>query len=229
MFDQLTSFVSRPQPFSVYTAPELWTHPHVSQQMLLAHLDPGSDLASRRSSSIESTVEWVDSLLGLKGKKVCDLGCGPGLYATRFHDKGALVTGLDISKRSVSHATSEATKSGRSINFLEADYTNNELPDGMDLYALIYCDFCALSPAQRASLLTRIRSGLADGGHLVMDVCTLQAFETFKESDLVEHRRRRAHRPMHDVWSCCASDLVFGNVFLVVVPAEPLRRLHECH
>ncbi len=195
MYGQLNAFLHRPKPFSVYTAPQLWTHSHVSRQMLLAHLDPNSDLASHRPSYIDASVEWIDQLVGLQGKRLCDLGCGPGLYAARFHDKGALVTGLDISETSLSHAISVARESGQSITYVNADYTKIALPEEMDIYTLIFQDFCVLSPLQRASLLSSIRAALVPGGHLVMDVSTLSAFESFKEREVV------ADRLMDGFWS----------------------------
>ena len=44
--------------------------------------------------------EWPSTLklLGdVKGKKILDVGCGPGLYASLLIKKGAVVKGLDIS------------------------------------------------------------------------------------------------------------------------------------
>ena len=195
MYGHLNAFLHRPKPFSVYTAVQLWSDPHVSRQMLVAHLDPNSDLASRRPSYIDASVEWIDQLVGLQGRRICDLGCGPGLYASRFHEKGALVTGLDISETSLCHAISVAKESGQSITYVNADYMKVDLPEEMDVFTLIFQDFSVLSPEQRASLLSRIRAALVPRGHLVMDVSTLSAFESFKEREIV------ADRLMDGFWS----------------------------
>ena len=97
MYDLLHDMSRRPEPFSRYTAKELWTRPHLAQQMLEFHLNQDTDLASRRIELIDSTVEWIDDQLDLSGKSICDLGCGPGLYAQRFASMGAEVTGVDFS------------------------------------------------------------------------------------------------------------------------------------
>ena len=195
MFDSLAEFAKRPEPFSVYTAADLWTHPHVAKQMLHAHLDPNTDLASRRVTTIDASVAWIDDCVPLRGKKVCDLGCGPGLYTTRFFDKGAHVIGIDFSSSSLSHARSTAKSTGRSIEYVQADYTQIVLPQGLDLCTLIFGDFCALSGTQRSSLLGTIRQALAPNGYFLMDV--------FTEFDLVAFTEREevAERMMNGFWA----------------------------
>ena len=53
MYDVLSDFAVRPEPFSRYTAKELWTRPHLARQMLNYHLSQETDLASRRIDTIE--------------------------------------------------------------------------------------------------------------------------------------------------------------------------------
>ncbi len=45
----------------------------------------------------------------LKGKKVLDIGCGSGIYATKLKQKGARVCGVDISPRMISIAKQEVS------------------------------------------------------------------------------------------------------------------------
>jgi SAM-dependent methyltransferase len=40
----------------------------------------------------------------LRDKKIFDAGCGPGLYAKELADKGAVVTGVDLSENMIEHA-----------------------------------------------------------------------------------------------------------------------------
>ncbi len=187
MFDVLVDFTSRPECYSVLTSKTLWTDPHISEQMLSFHLDAGSALASRPPDQIDATVAWLETRVSLRGKRVTDLGCGPGLYAERFHDSGATVTGLDWSARSLAHAESQALATRRRISYSLADYTRDPLPPDTDLFTLIYYDFCALSPAQRHTLLLRIREALAPGGLLAMDVYAMPAFERFEETVMIEY------------------------------------------
>ncbi|MCI5224279.1 MAG: class I SAM-dependent methyltransferase, partial [Candidatus Electrothrix sp. AR4] len=85
MFKELQDINTRPAPFSLYTADELWTNEHTAQQMLTYHLNDSVDLSSRNSTFIERSVEWIVSRFKVnKTTKIADFGCGPGLYAQRL-------------------------------------------------------------------------------------------------------------------------------------------------
>ncbi|MEQ8824020.1 MAG: hypothetical protein RIC14_06585 [Filomicrobium sp.] len=97
MYEQLTTIQQRPQLFSAYTAETLWTQPLLANQMLQMHLDQDSVLASRPVDAIDRVVDWIDQSLGLDGASVCDLGRGPGLYASKFAERSLTVLGVDFS------------------------------------------------------------------------------------------------------------------------------------
>ena len=186
MFDLLRGFCAPPSPFCRYTAPSLWTRPHIAKQMLKFHLASDSNLASRRPDRIAKTVERLDNEIGLKGKKVCDLGCGPGLYAQLMARYGAHVTGLDISTNSLDYARQAAAASKLNIRYENANYLDDPLPNNQDLFCLIYADFGVLSPSQRAALLQKIRSSLKPGGSVMLDVFTDKLFAEREQSLQIE-------------------------------------------
>jgi len=188
MYELLQDISQRPEPFSRYTAIELWTRPHLARQMLSYHLNQETDLASHRFGAIDQIVNWIDSQLNLSGKRVCDLGCGPGLYTQRFSARGADVTGVDFSAHSLEYARLKASEDEQAITYLKADYLSDDLPTGFDIITLIYTDFCVLSPTQRATLLGRIHEMLNPGGHLVMDVAGMGTFAGKEEFTLIEDR-----------------------------------------
>ena len=167
MYDFVYDISVRPAPFSSYTAKDLWTRPHLSRQMLEYHLSQDSDLASRRFDVIDNVVKWIDKQLGFATKKVCDLGCGPGLYTQRFNARGAKTTGIDFSKFTLDYAKSTTSQA---IDYIQADYLEDELPTGFDIITLIYTDLCVLSPQQRATLLGKMRKMLNPDGRIVLDV-----------------------------------------------------------
>lgn len=183
MYDLLYDISKRPEPFSRYTVKELWTRPHLAQQMLTYHLSQDTDLASRRFDSIDRVVEWIDAQLDLSEKSVCDLGCGPGLYAQRFASKGARVTGVDFSTHSLDFAN---TQGPQAIRYIEADYLADDLPTGFDVVTLIYTDLCALSAEKRKKLLGRMRRILNPGGHIVLDVAGIGSFANKEEMTIIE-------------------------------------------
>jgi SAM-dependent methyltransferase len=184
MYELLYDISKRPGPFSRHTVKELWTRPHLARQMLTYHLSQETDLASRRYESIDQVVEWIDAQLDLSEKSLCDLGCGPGLYAQRFESRGAKVTGVDFSAHSLDFAKAQGQQS---VRYIEADYLVDDLPTGFDVVTLIYTDLCALSPEKRKKLLGRMRGMLNPGGHIIVDVAGIGSFTSKKEVTIIEH------------------------------------------
>jgi SAM-dependent methyltransferase len=195
VYSDLDEFNRKPEPFSRHTTDLLWTDPWIAQQMLKMHLDDSTDLASRKSQTIDGTVAWIDRKIGLSGRNVCDLGCGPGLYAKRMAMRGANVTGVDFSAGSLDYARSQAVADNLNIEYRKADYLIDDLPGGQDVVSLIWCDFCTLSPEKRRALLERIKVMLNPGGVFVFDVSTTPQFE--ERSEVMTYGRR----PMGDFWS----------------------------
>ncbi len=184
MYELLYDISKRPGPFSRHTVKELWTRPHLARQMLTYHLSQETDLASRRYESIDQVVEWIDAQLDLSEKSLCDLGCGPGLYAQRFESRGAKVTGVDFSAHSLDFAKAQGQQS---VRYIEADYLVDDLPTGFDVVTLIYTDLCALSPEKRKKLLGRMRGMLNPGGHIIVDVAGIGSFASKEEVTIIEH------------------------------------------
>ena len=170
--NQLIALQQKPAPFEP-GEPLFWDDPHISSQMLQAHLDPDSDLASRRPETIDRMVGWIVDTLGLQaGDRVLDMGCGPGLYASRLAERGMDVTGVDYSKRSIAYAQEYAEAHGLAITYRYKNYIELTDENAYDAALLIYGDFCPLSPEQRRKLLANVRRALKPGGRFVLDVTT---------------------------------------------------------
>ena len=182
LFETLQRINERPEVHSRYTADALWSSPDISEMMLRYHLDGEVDLASRRREFIDASVGWITRAFGLgAGSRVIDLGCGPGLYANRLARTGAAVTGIDFSPRSIDYARDRAARDGLEIDYRLGDYLELDIEPGYDLATMIMCDYCALSPQQRARLLGRVAQMLAPGGAFLFDVYSLAYFETWEE------------------------------------------------
>jgi len=177
----------RPEPFSAYTTPEFWNDPHISERMLAHHLDPSTYFSSRPFDFIDRSVDWISSRFSIgAGSRVLDLGCGPGLYASRLARRGAVVTGIDVSRRSLESAREEAAWEGLDIDYVEGSYLDLDLPTNLDLALLIYRDYCALSPGQRHDLLVKVATSLRDGGSLLFDVQAAKGFDDREEYSTTE-------------------------------------------
>lgn len=185
MFDKLEEINRRPEPFEFYTAEELWNDEYTSMRMLEYHLDENSDISSRNKLFIEDSVDWIVKHFGIdNGFSICDFGCGPGLYKTRFAEKGAKVTGIDFSKRSVEYAKSVAKEKCLEIEYLNEDYLSFETYKRYDLITMIMCDYCALNPEQRDKLLKIFFKHLKPKGLVLLDVYTLELFNNRKEQSI---------------------------------------------
>jgi len=57
---------------------------------------------------------WIESLAGLRGKDVLDVGCGGGLLAEAMARCGARVTGIDLASRALGVARLHALEAGTS-------------------------------------------------------------------------------------------------------------------
>ena len=183
MFDQLEQINSRPDPFEFYTAADLWTDDHTSEQMLAYHLNADIDVSSRRGEFIDQSVAWIGSHFNVgTGTRIADFGCGPGLYTNRLAKLGASVTGIDFSKRSIEHARTVAAEEGLTAAYVNQNYLEFETEDRFDIILMIMCDFCALSPAQRMTMLEKFQALLASGGSVLLDVYSVNAFEQREEA-----------------------------------------------
>ncbi len=149
----------------------MWTDEHISKQLLNIHLNPDIDLGSRKKATIQKTANWILETLGKKNATILDLGCGPGLYAEIFAQKGHKVTGVDISENSINYACNNAETKGLDIDYINASYLDIEPEENKyDLVTLIYTDFGVLLPEERKRLLSIINKSLKPGGLFIFDV-----------------------------------------------------------
>lgn len=190
MYRQLQAINHKPEAFEFYSADQLWTGVHTSGQMLSYHLNESVDLASRNHAFIERSLQWIcDHFAMDSNTRVCDFGCGPGLYTSGYAKSGAQVTGVDFSENSLNYAEQQAKQQGLTIDYVQQNYLHYASAARFDLISLIMCDFCALSPAQRRQLLAVMHQHLADGGRLLLDVLSTKAYDAREESALYEHRQ----------------------------------------
>ncbi len=182
MFEDIEKINERPEPFQFYTASDLWTEEHTSKQMLSFHLNEAIDVSSRNAVFINRSVEWIASVFNIgRDTRIADFGCGPGLYATRLVKRGANVTGIDFSGRSIKYAKEVAAREQLNISYVKQNYLEFETEDRFDLVLMIMCDFCALSPTQRKGILRKFNRILKPGGSVLLDVYSLSAFEQREE------------------------------------------------
>lgn len=180
MNHKLMEYIQRPELYAPSTA-NFWNDEHISKSMLEAHLNPELDAASRKEEFIDRSVAWICGLAPSDSfPRLLDLGCGPGLYTTRFHRQGYQVTGIDFSKRSIEYAKSTDIK--QEIRYHYKNYLTIDYQQEFDVITLIYRDFSVLSEVDRKQLLHKISRALKPGGKFIVDVTLPNQYKGVEET-----------------------------------------------
>lgn len=96
MNHELFQYMKRPELYAKSTA-KFWDDEHISKGMLEAHLNPDWEAATRKLDFVNASVDWITKVAPVSQyTKLLDLGCGPGIYAEKFYQKGYEVTGVDL-------------------------------------------------------------------------------------------------------------------------------------
>ncbi len=166
---KLINTVQKPKIYTPGTA-LMWVDEYISTQLLATHLSQEVELASRKETTISSTIEWILNKVVGDRLNILDLGCGPGLYTEKLAERGHLVTGMDFSSNSIQYAKESGTRNKLDISYIQQDYLKLEEENRYDLILLIFTDFGVLTPDQRDTLLGNIYRALKPGGTFVFDV-----------------------------------------------------------
>ena len=110
-------------------------------------------------------LDWVDAHAGLAGKKVLDVGCGGGLLSEGMSDKGATVTGIDLSDKALGVARLHLLESGRSVDYrkISAEELAAEQPASYDV---VTCMEMLEHVPNPASTIAACAALVKPGGHV---------------------------------------------------------------
>lgn len=77
---------------------------------------------------------WIDKRVGLKGKRVIDIGCGGGILSESMAALGAAVTGIDLSEKPLKVAQLHLLESGQTVEYrlIAAEDFAAQQPDVFD-------------------------------------------------------------------------------------------------
>ncbi|MCC7150793.1 MAG: bifunctional 2-polyprenyl-6-hydroxyphenol methylase/3-demethylubiquinol 3-O-methyltransferase UbiG, partial [Rubrivivax sp.] len=79
---------------------------------------------------------WIESLAGVRGQRIVDVGCGGGILAESLAAAGAIVTGIDLSAKALSVARLHMLESGvENLDYREisAEALAAEQPGAFDI------------------------------------------------------------------------------------------------
>ena len=77
---------------------------------------------------------WIDSQIGLAGKRILDVGCGGGLLSEGMAVFGANVTGIDLSEKPLAVARLHLLESGQKVDYrkIAVEQLADEMPGAFD-------------------------------------------------------------------------------------------------
>lgn len=166
-----------------------WNEPGFSQRMLQEHLSQTHDAASRRSAIIDNQVDWIHrQVLRSRRSQILDLGCGPGLYTSRFAKLGHTVRGIDFGPASIAYAQEHFDGEYVLSDVREADYRSDN-----DLVMMIYGEINVFRRSDAVHILTKAKDSLAEGGRVLL------------EPQVPESLRAEGHQPR--IWKSYQSGL----------------------
>ncbi|HUW14214.1 MAG TPA: class I SAM-dependent methyltransferase, partial [Anaerolineae bacterium] len=162
-----------------------WHEPGFSRRMLRVHLSQEHDWASRRYATIDRQVAWIhDTVLATGPTRVLDLGCGPGLYASRLARLGHPCLGIDYSPAAIEHARRQAKEQGLQCEYVQDDVRTADYGDGYGLAMMIYGEFNVFAPADAKTILRKAHNALHEGGILVLEPHTHATVRALGEEPL---------------------------------------------
>lgn len=110
-------------------------------------------------------LDWIDGHSGLTGKTVLDVGCGGGLLSEGMADKGAIVSGIDLSDKALGVARLHLLESGRSVDYrkVSAEELAAEQPAHYDV---VTCMEMLEHVPNPASTIAACAALVKPGGHV---------------------------------------------------------------
>ena len=111
-------------------------------------------------------LDWIDSLVPLKGLRVLDVGCGGGILADSMARKGAVVLGIDLASKALKvaqlHAL-EAQTDGVQYREISAEALAVEQPGSFDI---VTCMEMLEHVPDPSSVVKACASLVKPGGHV---------------------------------------------------------------
>ncbi len=112
-------------------------------------------------------LDWIDRHARIAGKDVLDIGCGGGILAESMAQRGARVTGIDLSEKALKVANLHKLESGVEVDYrmIAAEAHAAERPAGYDV---VTCMEMLEHVPEPASIVMACRQLVKPGGWVFM-------------------------------------------------------------
>jgi len=110
-------------------------------------------------------LEWINRHAGISGKMVRDVGCGGGILSESMAQRGALVTGIDLSDKALGVARLHLLESGNTVEYRKI--AAEELADqAAGNYDMVTCMEMLEHVPNPASTIAACAALVKPGGHV---------------------------------------------------------------
>ena len=159
-----------------------WHDPEFSERMLHEHLPQDHDAASRRLTTIDKHVTWIQNVVLTRiPTRILDLGCGPGLYTHKLSAFGHHCVGIDHAPAAITYANKKAQQETVSCQYLLDDIRTAEYEDDFGLVMLLYGEFNSFSPIDTNRIVNKAYRALTRDGVLLLEPHTFQGVKERSE------------------------------------------------
>ena len=108
---------------------------------------------------------WIDSHAGISGKTILDVGCGGGILSESMTQRGATVTGIDLSDKALGVAKLHLLESGNKVDYQKS--SAEEFADrAPGCYDVVTCMEMLEHVPNPASIVSACSVLVKPGGHV---------------------------------------------------------------
>ncbi|MBK7327269.1 MAG: bifunctional 2-polyprenyl-6-hydroxyphenol methylase/3-demethylubiquinol 3-O-methyltransferase UbiG [Propionivibrio sp.] len=108
---------------------------------------------------------WIDNHAGISGKTILDVGCGGGILSESMAQRGATVTGIDLSDKALGVAKLHLLESGNKVDYQKssAEEFADQAPGSFDV---VTCMEMLEHVPNPASIISACSVLVKPGGHV---------------------------------------------------------------
>jgi 2-polyprenyl-6-hydroxyphenyl methylase/3-demethylubiquinone-9 3-methyltransferase len=142
-------------------------------------------------------LDWIETHVALAGKKVLDVGCGGGILSESMAQRGAEVTGIDLSDKALGVARLHLLESGRQVDYrkVAAEELASDAPASYDV---VTCMEMLEHVPNPASTIAACAALVKPGGHVFFSTINRNAKAYLLAVIGAEYVLRMLPRGTHD-------------------------------